>query len=1018
MNILVFFISDIHYTGERPESEGVVLKACLEDIKKQLLEIPHGDVYVLIGGDLVQAGDNKKMYEGLWTNFICPMIAMGIKKEHILCVPGNHDIERTWIYDNKAVYAPIIDKQYTENKFNDLAENEALSQFLINKFNNYSNFITEKLEVQNYDPIGFHFELNDEWSIYCLNSSLTSFGGIKDDEYPALKDDVKKLNIDTRKINSWIATNLKKKILLLHHPLDFLTEWASSELIKLIKLEFDIVLTGHTHEQDILCNENEGNSYIWCKAPQLYTNKTDKLGYCIIEIEKQFVNRIIYREWFSSRNAFRPGLDFTEAEDGIIRFEKRQLPNSDPILTKLENKFRETMAVYGDQPLIWVDRFFSLERFDRSCQFNKNNLYNETDLINLSHNIKIITPAQYGLSSFAWHFILRLWKENKEFSLYIDSGLIRKGTVEKNINAQLKEFDAPKEYVKRIIIDNWTISNKSARQILSTISQEFPNVPIIILCPMLEKTMIETENISVSEFEFATLYMAPLQTGQIRSMVEVYNKQKHIGQSDIVLKRLDDDIQNFNMHRTPLNCITLLEVFSNSFDNNPVNRTAVIERVLTIIFDNEDVPNYKSLPDVKDCEFALGYYCEQMIRKEEFYFSGKSFCGNLYEFCNRQKLTIDVNYLFEILLKNNIICQYELDLYGFRFAYWVYYFAAMRMAKDEDFAKFILSNKNYSHYPEVIEFYTGSDRARNNVADIVSDDILKISQNVHEKVGLPEDFNPFSSLKIEVTDEQVDKAIQQLEENLQKSKLPNEIKDSISDRDYNPSLPFHQSVYKVFENYSVNYLQEIISIASKTLRNSDYITPDRKVKLLSVITNAWYDTIRVIYLMAPALAKDGIARYDGFGLALSDSFKQYENDTNRLLIAIISAIPLNLIKWYKDNLYSAKLSQLIFDHIETEKNSIIKHLLVCMIIYEQPDGWNDIVRKYLSNIDKHSYYFGNTLETLRSMYANGIMSDSDITKTKNLILLSYTKLRSKDNKLHPDGIRKIDQKILPKRNEG
>ena len=116
-------------------------------------------------------------------------------------------------------------------------------------------------------------------------------------------------------------------------------------------------------------------------------------------------------------------------------------------------------------------------------------------------------------------------------------------------------------------------------------------------------------------------------------------------------------------------------------------------------------------------------------------------------------------------------------------------------------------------------------------------------------------------------------------------------------------------------------------------------------------------------------------------------------------------------------MYSAKLSQLLFDQIGIEKNNIIKHLLICIIIHEQPDGWSEIIKKYLSNIDKHSYYFGNTLDTLRSMYANGIMSDSDIARTKNLILLSYTKWRSKDNKLHPDSIKNINQKILPKRED-
>lgn len=181
------------------------------------------------------------------------------------------------------------------------------------------------------------------------------------------------------------------------------------------------------------------------------------------------------------------------------------------------------------------------------------------------------------------------------------------------------------------------ISNKDAKTILTNITQDYPQIPILILCPMLEKTLVETENVATSEFDFAILYMAPLQTSQIRSMVEIYNRHKHIGQNDIVLKRLDDDIQNFNMHRTPLNCITLLEVFSNSFDENPVNRTAVIEKVLRIIFDNEEVPSYKSLPDVKDCEFALGYYCEQMIRKEEFYFNAQQFSDELYDFCRTQK---------------------------------------------------------------------------------------------------------------------------------------------------------------------------------------------------------------------------------------------------------------------------------------------------------------------------------------------------------------------------------------------
>lgn len=1015
MNTIIVYLSDIHYTGKNAENEGVVINAFHRDVKKQLLEIPHKEAFVFIGGDLVQEADDKNSYDNFWNDVIVPLIALGIKKENIICVPGNHDVQRSFIEDNKIIYSSLVSQNFTEEKFNNLLDSDSQKTLLINKFGNFESFIIEKLNSTLYNPMGYQIELNDEWSVYCLNSSLTSYAGIEDPDYPLLKDDKGRLNIATRALYQWVHVNSKKKILILHHPFEFLTEWAASELRKIVKLHFDLVLTGHTHEQNILCNNNNSDSFIWCMAPQLYTDKADKLGYCIIELQDNDVDKIMYREWFSNRNSFRKGIDFTEDEDGIIRFDSPKQFVTDPITVKMEDRFRDTMNVYGDQPLIWIDRFFSLERFDRSYRFKRDNLFNETDIMTTKNNIKIITPAQYGLSSFAWHFILKLWKERKEFCLYIDGGLIRRGAVNKVIDAQLAAFNVKRENVTRIIIDNWIISNKEAKTILTNITQDYSQIPILILCPMLEKTLVETENVATSEFEFCLLYMAPLKTSQIRSMVEIYNRHKHIGQNDIVLKRLDDDIQNFNMHRTPLNCITLLEVFSNSFDENPVNRTAVIEKVLRIIFDNEDVPNYKSLPDVKDCEFALGYYCEKMIRKEEFYFSGKQFCDELYDFCRAQKLTIDVNYLFELLLKNHIICQYEANLYGFRFAYWVYYFAAMRMSKSKEFAVYILDKENYAHYPEVIEFYTGSDRARNDAADIVKEDIIRISKTVHEKVGMPEGINPFSRLRLEITDEQVQKTIQQLENNLQKTKLPNEIKDAITDNNYNPSTPFHQAVYKVFENYSVNYLQEMIGIASKTLRNSDYIEPEKKVGLLTAITNAWYDIIRVIYLMAPALAKDGFARYDGFGLRLSESFDKLRDDPKRLLMDIIANIPDNLIVWYKDNIYSSKLSQLIFDQIASEGNPVIKHLLICIIIHEQPDGWNDVVRKYMSELDKHSFFFGDTIDTLKTMYANGVMSEANVAKTKDMILLGYTKLVSNDNRMHPGNMKHINKRILPNR---
>ena len=544
---------------------------------------------------------------------------------------------------------------------------------------------------------------------------------------------------------------------------------------------------------------------------------------------------------------------------------------------------------------------------------------------------------------------------------------------------------------------------------------KYPDIPIMLLSPMLEKTLIEKEFVTNQEFSFVNLFMAPLQSFQVRQMVEVYNQKMQIDENDKVLKRLNSDITNFNMHRTPLSCISLLEVFNKSFDDNPVNRTAMIQRLLSIIFDNETVPTYKSLPDVKDCEFVLGFFCEKIIRTEHYYFSDDDFISEASNFCNRQKITLDYGYLFDILLRNQILCQYEPHLYGFRFAFWVYYFAAMRMTKSKEFASFILEKENYVHYPEIMEFYTGSDRAKNDAAARIIDDIQNITKSVQTKVGIPEDVNPFQRLKIKKNEELIGNVIQQLEDNLQKSKLPDRIKDAWDDKNYNPSRPYHQDVYKVMENYSVTYLREMIEIASKAMRNSDYIEPELKEKLFDAITQAWLEIVRVIYLMAPALAKDGVAGYDGFSLQLDETFNFENVSDDQRLIAVIAAIPWNIVMWYKDDIYSTKLASMIYSKIANPINPIVRHLLIGISIIEQPDHWSDVVRKYLTDTDRNSFYFGDTLDMLSYKWKFGAMSEMNAGYTKKLLLAGVAKLYSGSNRFELGNAKRINEQRLPDR---
>ena len=70
----------------------------------------------------------------------------------------------------------------------------------------------------------------------------------------------------------------------------------------------------------------------------------------------------------------------------------------------------------------------------------------------------------------------------------------------------------------------------------------------------------------------------------------------------------------------------------------------------------------------------------------------------------------------------------------------------------------------------------------------------------------------------------------------------------------------------------------------------------------------------------------------------------------------------------------------------------------------------------MDKVDKKSFYFGDTLSSLRVMYTKGAMSEINVAKTKTLILLGYTKLASKDNRMNPSMInRTIKLNVLPQR---
>lgn len=617
MSICIVYISDIHFGLSQEEDQGKVLSSFLNDISEQVSSLRDKRIFLVIGGDLVQNADETNIYDTFKQTFLNPVLnRIGITQENVIMVPGNHDIQRKEIDQIKDIYFPFIDRIKSEKSFNDAIDNNKYQSILYDKFKAYDTF-SRSIMNGAYNLKSYGFDLGDGWGIFCLNTSILSSAGIEN------RTDQGCLGVDTRGLNKWLqTTKYNHRILISHHPHNFCAEWVNHEIKNLIKCNFDLVLSGHVHDQELINHLNGNENYIHLQSPQLFTQKDDSypLGYSIIHINDSGIEQVQFREWFNNRNKFRAGLDFTDEDDGIVRFKnkstnligeeiKYQVDNIDNLL---QQKLNSAMQSYPGQPYLWVDRFITEDRLDYNFSMSKSNLYSEQDIINKKESFQLIAPPQYGLTCYGLHFAVSLWRTARQFALYLDfTGKTKK--IEKYINSVLDDFKVKAHNVEWIIIDNWNVSKSEAQSILTFFSKQYPNIPIILLCQYSERFFNEHDVLTTSKTPFKSLYLAPIKFEQIRQISDAYNALANISDGNTLVNRVDSDIRKLHLHRTPFSCVTLLTVFSESFDESPINRTAVIRRILYILFENSIITTYRdSQPDVRDCEVCLGYFCSSL----------------------------------------------------------------------------------------------------------------------------------------------------------------------------------------------------------------------------------------------------------------------------------------------------------------------------------------------------------------------------------------------------------------------
>lgn len=1039
-------LSDIHFLPKNDWRDCESRNALIEHLQETFTNDPQlRPDLIFCTGDIAfgetgksslsqQYGDAKIFFQRLLE--VCGSQQSTFPKENLFLVPGNHDIARNSI--NSDAQRTLIKKATDASRFaaeiNDRFSNKTIEfTDAIKRLESYTKFVADylphQIDSEGQNLYQTRLNLRHVTVDICGFNSAWSAAGPEDDR------------------NLWLAalsqfnrlsqniSDAHFRIGLIHHPADWLNTADRKVATSRISTDFDFWLHGHSHDTWVVPTPTN----ITIGAGSIGAETSDEFGYniTILNIDDNYGQSHLYSKMSATGWTIHPipGV----APKGVWKFQlpkrsrARQAPSSTitaaPVnsinnigwdkekLKKLTKILSDDLSYctksYSTQPEIWIEPLIS-KNPETSKESDSSARVEIDDILSNVSDKLIIAAPQFGLTCLARNLSLRACRDYKKLWLYIDINEAKpnKASLSEIINTELNRLEMSISEIECLLIDGGSDStdfSKSIR-ILSTL---FPHIPL--LCLYQKSRIIDLFPESLTSIrKFQILHLWSLSRKQIRQIVSSYNAEKYVGEEDAVTARLSSDLEVLNLHRTPLNCLTLLKVSEVDFDENPVNRSEMIKRILFLIFNVDSIPTYKSRPDLKDCEFVLGFFCQQLIQRNIYQFSRSQFLSEIQQFCRSQLIDLEIHVVFDVLYANSIIVSAGTQ-FAFKFSYWILYFSAQRMHQDKDFADYIFSNRRYAQYPEIIEFYTGIDRKKDDALRLITGDMLAAVEAVKQTCGFPEDLNPYRLDIWKATDSGKNAMQEAVAEGVKESTLPDDIKDQFADANYDRTRPYNQKLANILTEHSVASMFQIIKAAARALRNSDYASPIVKRELLSAILSAWEQASKVILVILPSLSVNRQALIDGQAFDLTGDL----GDTPvEIAQTVLKIIPKNVSEWFQDDLYSQKMSPLLLERLaDSAASELSRHELALLIVQKRPKEWEKIIHKYISDIRKDSFYLLDIYTALRQQYSYGFASNSMLRDIEHLIKMAATKHLTGAKEPGVKAISKIkfDPSVLPER---
>jgi DNA repair exonuclease SbcCD nuclease subunit len=927
----ILHISDFHFV-DSPHS----IRRQSKVVSKLVEEVQKVDM-IFFTGDLVHKGNKESDFTKAAIQLFNPLLQkLNLNISDLFICPGNHDVNRTEILESNISY--IYEKINSNQLLNNFVKKANNKDYKLsfastaNYFNFFNIFFKQSIKdnsdiVHRLYSIYKREYLNKKIGIVSLNSAWVSYS---DEDRGQLLFPEILLQEASDQIKDCFY-----KVVLIHHPLEFLAYFNKTIIEDIIFQDFDFLFLGDIHKRKNGVHYNADGGIVEIVSPATLTQKGDgEIGYSIIDVdditEEVKIQVSFYNE--SSNNfhttftvPFEFPRDEIKARYNKLRRSVRELFNSE--LEKANELFLLRYNIETKKNFLELFNPPALKDKDEVEIILKPTFGNNIELSKIYSNLKnflIYGKDKSGKSSILKKIQLDLLNDFSELKIipfYIDCKRIQNKqifNVETELKRYLSHFSASdiktilNEFKIVILIDDIDYINKSLRENIEKFIQEYGKTNLIATASL---TLFRRfKSVVYKADKFQKLFIHNITKSQIRT----YSKKLLEKDDDTIDEILTNLMTSFKQFNLPFNYWTLsifLWIYNKTKNFTFQNNAELIEHYIDKLLDKEELAlsqdrtftfnNYKNFLSELAYDFYkhhcdTGYCTTYGII---FHFTEEYLSNNPRNIATPQHV---LDYIFE----KKILTEVDENTFTFRLNSDFEYFLAFYITNNPSFREEIINDDSlYLSFKNELDLHSGINRNDElfltKIFNKTKESFSKLNEKykatgTHDEnliLGVKDTINFSESINLLLKEKPLDFSKQ---DEVVETIIPNLNNDS-----------YEVKTKDNYDKFEVNFkiLEQHLFILSRIFRNSDEI---KNIELV----NSTFNFILDSYINLGFLLIEEVGDINKIEELITDESKRNEEVT---LIKNLISLTLNLIPLLMQVSLYESLGHINFENIIHEK---------------------------------------------------------------------------------------------------